>query len=152
MNNGYVSHPHIDAPQFMILATVLSYILVNVENGNPLADLLSLIRNPIRVYIKWTRGRLVTAALSVTATVNSRYLEVRGTVWNNLRYPYLDISDLQKWGKINWTASFLNWICNLTPKVGHILKILRKKRRNCSLGAISPLFHIILLPVFRFVC
>ena len=27
-----------------------------------------------------------------------------------------------------------------------------EKRRNCSLGAISPLFHNILLPVIRFSC
>ena len=27
--------------------------------------------------------------------VDSGYLEVQETVWNTLRYPYLDISDLQ---------------------------------------------------------
>ena len=27
-----------------------------------------------------------------------------------------------------------------------------EKRRNCSLGAISPLFHNIFLPVVRFSC
>ena len=34
-------------------------------------------------------------------TVDSRYLKFQGTVWNTLRYSYLDISDLQKWGKNN---------------------------------------------------
>ena len=33
-------------------------------------------------------------------TVDSRYLEVHGTLRNTSRYPYLDISDLQIWGKI----------------------------------------------------
>ena len=32
-------------------------------------------------------------------TVDSRYLEVQGTLWNTKRYPYIDISDLQNWGK-----------------------------------------------------
>ena len=34
-------------------------------------------------------------------TVDSRYLEFQGTLWNALRYPYLDISDLQNLGKNN---------------------------------------------------
>ena len=32
-------------------------------------------------------------------TVDSCYLEFQGTLWNTSKYPYLDISDLQKWGK-----------------------------------------------------
>ena len=32
-------------------------------------------------------------------TVDSRYLEFEGTLWNTSRNPYLDISDLQIWGK-----------------------------------------------------
>ena len=32
-------------------------------------------------------------------TVDSRYFEVQGTVWNSSRYPYFDISDWQNWGK-----------------------------------------------------
>ena len=32
-------------------------------------------------------------------TVNSRYLEFQGTLWSTSRYPYLDISELQNWGK-----------------------------------------------------
>ena len=31
--------------------------------------------------------------------VDSPYLEFQGTLWNTLRYPYLDISDLQNLGK-----------------------------------------------------
>ena len=32
-------------------------------------------------------------------TVDSRYLEVQGTLWNASRYPYLDISHLRNWEK-----------------------------------------------------
>ena len=34
-------------------------------------------------------------------TVDSRYLEFQGTLWNTSRYPYLDIPDLQNLGKNN---------------------------------------------------
>ena len=34
-------------------------------------------------------------------TVDSRYLEFKGTFWNTSRYPYFDISDLQNRGKTN---------------------------------------------------
>ena len=36
-----------------------------------------------------------------SSTVDSRYLELQGTLWNTSRYPYLDISDLQNWGNNN---------------------------------------------------
>ena len=32
-------------------------------------------------------------------TVDSRYIEFQGTLWNTSRYPYFDISDMQNWGK-----------------------------------------------------
>ena len=32
-------------------------------------------------------------------TVDSRYLEFQGNLWNTSRYPYLEISELQKWRK-----------------------------------------------------
>ena len=38
-------------------------------------------------------------AICLLNTVDYRYLEVKGTLWNNLRYLYLDISDLQNWEK-----------------------------------------------------
>ena len=53
---------------------------------------------------------------------------------------------------INWTTTFNKWICNLTPEVRNIYKKNVEKRRNCSLGAISPLFHIILLLVVIVSC
>ena len=36
---------------------------------------------------------------SYDVTVHSRCLEFQETLWNTSRYPYLEISDLQKWGK-----------------------------------------------------
>ena len=32
-------------------------------------------------------------------TIDSRYLEVKETLWNTSSYPYTDISDLQNWEK-----------------------------------------------------
>ena len=53
--------------------------------------------------------------------------------------------------KTKKTTTFHKLICNLTPKVRVTQKILRK-RRNCFLGAISPLYDNILSPVARFPC
>ena len=33
----------------------------------------------------------------VQTTVDSHYVEVQATLWNTSKYPYLDISYLQKW-------------------------------------------------------
>ena len=107
---------------------------------------------------------LICSRTEILHTVDSRYLEFQMTLWNTSRYPYLDISDLQNWEKINRTTTFHKYICKLTPEVRDILKILWnrgeiaplenivEKRRNWSKGAISPLFHNILLPVGRFSC
>ena len=73
------------------------------------------------------------------------------------------ISVAQVREKINPTTTFNKWICNLTPEVRLywkycgkqeklLLKNIVQKRRNCSSGAISPLFHNILLPVLRIPC
>ena len=59
------------------------------------------------------------------------------------------IADVRK--TINRTTTFNKCICNLTPEVRDIENIA-EKRRNCSLGAISPLFHNILLSVLRVPC
>ena len=56
-------------------------------------------------------------------TVDSRYLEVKGTIWNTLRYPYLDISNLQNWGKLNRTTTFHKLVCNLIPAIWGILEL-----------------------------
>ena len=80
-------------------------------------------------------------------TSDSHYLEVQGTLWNTSGYPYLDISDLQNWWKDKSNNHLSQiWICNLTPEIIDLLKIVWKRR------AISPLFHNILLPVVRFPC
>ena len=50
---------------------------------------------------------------------------------------------------INRTTTFNKCTCNLTLEIQDILKNIVEKRRNCF-GAISPLFHNILLPVVRF--
>ena len=42
---------------------------------------------------------IVSVKLYVSSTVDSRYLELQGTLKNTSRYPYFDISDLQTWGK-----------------------------------------------------
>ena len=65
-------------------------------------------------------------------TVNSRYLEFQGTVWNTSRYPYLDISDFQNWGKIIRTTTFNKFICNWTLEDRAVSKILWKR------GEIAP--------------
>ena len=71
--------------------------------------------------------------LSTQSTVDSRCLEVKGTLWNTSRHPYLDLSDLQI-EETNQTTTFNKWVCNLTPEVRDtcILKILWKT------GEITP--------------
>ena len=58
--------------------------------------------------------------------------KVQGTLWYISRYPYLDISDLQNWGKNKSNNTSHKWICNLTPEDRGILKIWRKR------GGIAP--------------
>ena len=55
------------------------------------------IRNKYFVSFEKT---MITRTL-IASTVNSRYLEFQGTLWNTSGYPYFDISDLQHWEKIN---------------------------------------------------
>ena len=63
-------------------------------------------------------------------TIDSRYLEVQGTL------NYFEISVPRR-------IRF--------PEVRYIENIV-EKRRNCSLGAISLLYRSILVPVVRFLC
>ena len=60
-------------------------------------------------------------------TVNSGYLKFKG-LSEILRYPYLDRSDLQNWRKNKSNNHISQTICNLTPEVRDILKILWKRR------------------------
>ena len=64
---------------------------------------------------------------------------------------HIRFADLRK--NINRTTAFNNSICNWTFEVRDMLKILWKREEIApSLGAISPLFHNILLLVIRFSC
>ena len=51
--------------------------------------------------------------------------------------------------KINWTTTFNKCICDWTWNSRYIENIV-ETRRKCSFGAVSPLFHNILLPYVRF--
>ena len=63
-------------------------------------------------------------------TVDSRYLELQGTLWNTSRYPYFDISDLRNWGRQSIEQPLLTeWICNLTPKLEIYWKYCGKEEK-----------------------
>ena len=47
-------------------------------------------------------------------------------------------------------TTFNKYMCNWTLEVRDILKNIVEKRRNCSLGAISPLFHNIFYMLLDF--
>ena len=57
------------------------------------------------IIIVWTYlskdRNIYSIGLYLLNIVDSRYLQLQGTLWNTMRYPYLDISDLQNWGKNN---------------------------------------------------
>ena len=68
-------------------------------------------------------------------TVDSRYLEFQGTLWNSSRYPYYDISDFCRIEeKLIGLITFNKYICNWILEVRNtcILKILWKR------GEIAP--------------
>ena len=46
-------------------------------------------------------SEFIQLAQACLNTVDSRYLEFQGTLWNTSRYPYFHISDLQNWEKSN---------------------------------------------------
>ena len=77
---------------------------------------------------------------TLITTVDSRYLEVLGNVWNTSRYPYLDISDLQNWGKnkSNNHISQRNVIWRLQRCIENIVE----KRRNCSFCCLLLEFYV----------
>ena len=67
--------------------------------------------------VGWIWHKLITCQRK---TVDSRYLEIEGTIINTLRYPYFDISDLWYSGNIIWTTKFYKWLCNVTPLIRNI--------------------------------
>ena len=59
-------------------------------------------QNKSRIFFTMRSRFDYTSSIYITTyTVDSRYLEFQGTLWNTSRYPYLDISNLQNWGKNN---------------------------------------------------
>ena len=68
---------------------------------------------------------------TVYNTVDSRYLEIQGTLWNTSRYPYFDISDLRNWGKqLIEQSPLTEWIFNLTPKLAIYWKYCGKEEKE----------------------
>ena len=56
--------------------------------------------------------------VNLVYTVDSRYLEIQGTLRNTSRYPYFDIADLRNWGnQLIEQPPLTEWIFNLTPKL-----------------------------------
>ena len=82
--------------------------------------------------------------------VDYRYLKSK-VFLKYFRYIRTSTYQICRIEQINRITTFHKWICNLTPEVRYIKNIV-EKRWNCSLGAISPLFQNIFLPVVRFTC
>ena len=101
------------------------------------------------MFHRWDRGSLCVQnlysrlSLSRSPRDSLEYFEI--SVPRHIRF-----AELRK--TINRTTTFNKWICNLTPEVNRYIKNIVEKRRNCSLGAISPLFNNILIPVVRMPC
>ena len=67
------------------------------------------VQGSVKSKSSWLRAR------DCVYTVDSRYLELQGTLWHTSRYPYFDISDLRNWGKqLIEQPPLTEWICNLT--------------------------------------
>ena len=78
------------------------------------------------LYILW----LQKAWERKSNTVDSRYLELQGTLWNTSRYPYFDISDLRNRGKqLIKQPPLTEWICNLTLKLEIYWKYCGKEEK-----------------------
>ena len=69
---------------------------------------MSLDLSPVKILI------LIRIHGILQNTVNSRYLEFQGALWNTSRYPYLDISDFQIEEKVIRTTTFNKNIYNWT--------------------------------------
>ena len=62
-----------------------------LQNASFVVHMLVILRN--------IKSRFESLKEGGYITVDSRYLELQGTLWNTSRYPYFDISDLRNWGK-----------------------------------------------------
>ena len=80
--------------------------------------------------VKTDETQLPTHCFLKESTVDSRYLELQGTLWNTSRYPYFDISDLRNWGKqLIEQPPLTEWTCNLTPKLEIYWKYCGKEEK-----------------------
>ena len=61
-------------------------------------EIQKIVKHPI-LYLMYESNLQIGRLERWENTVDSRYLEFQGTLWNTSRYPYLEISDLHKWGK-----------------------------------------------------
>ena len=59
--------------------------------------------------------------LSYNAT-DSRYLEVQGALWNTPSFPYLNIIDLQNWGKNKSNNEYVIWLMKVEIYWKHCAK------------------------------
>ena len=65
------------------------------SHSSLLLSLLSLFSLSLGDDTKWP------TRVDVSLNPNTINQSIQGTLWNTLRYPYLDTSDLQNWGKNN---------------------------------------------------
>ena len=92
-------------------------VIKNLVSNSPFLQLFKWRVIVARVLRLDKRKKKFSVSLhyNLSNTVDSCYLEVQGTVWNTSRYPYLDISDLQNWGKNKSNNRIKrHWICNLS--------------------------------------
>ena len=91
------------------------------------------------ISFKCTLSLCIQSTFVISKSMDSlKYVEI--SVLQHIRFAELG-------EKLIRLTTFNKYMCNWTLEVRDILK-----RRNCSLGAISPLFHNIFLPIVRFSC
>ena len=88
--------------------------------------------------------------LFISNTIDSRYLEFQGTLWNTLRYPYLDIPDLQNWGEKIEQPHLTNLYVIGLLKIEIFWKYCGKGEKFLRSNFSS--FPQYILPVVRFAC
>ena len=80
---------------------------------------------------------------NISCTIDSRYLEFQGTLWNTSRYPYLDISDFQNRGKSNSNKPHLTNIYAVgLLTLGIYRKYCRKEEKFHNIFYLLLGFHV----------
>ena len=120
---------------------------MDAQAGVPQVHMYNGVFSGIEAHLSYCMVSCIVILLpGNTNTVDSCYLEFQETL------KYFEISVLRTirfaelGGKLIRLTTFNKYMCNWTPEVRDLLKILWKR------GAISPLFHNIFLPVVRFSC